>query len=193
VRPLFPDGYKCETQGIVSVLSYGDENASDILGIIGISTALMLSDIPFNGPVSAVRVGLLNGELVSMPDLSESEELELNFVVAGTDEAVVMVEGGAREVSEDFVLKAIDFAHQEIKKINALQRDIASRCGKQKREFQVKGIDEALKTEIETFVKEPLTEAIKIHEKLKRQDAIKAVEEKVLERSTQKMRIAAAK
>ncbi len=182
VRPLFPDGYKCETQGIVSVLSYGDENASDILGIIGISTALMLSDIPFNGPVSAVRVGILNGELVSMPDLSESEDLELNFVVAGTDEAVVMVEGGAREVSEDLVLKAIDFAHQDIKKINALQREIASRCGKPKREFQAKGIDEALKTEIESFVKEPLTEAIKIPEKLKRQDAIKAVEEKVIER-----------
>ncbi len=182
VRPLFPDGYKCETQGIVSVLSYGDENASDILGIIGISTALMLSDIPFNGPVSAVRVGILNGELVSMPDLSESEDLELNFVVAGTDEAVVMVEGGAREVSEDLVLKAIDFAHQEIKRINALQREIAAKYGKPKREFQPKVIDEELKTEIEAFIKEPLTEAIKIPEKLKRQDAVKVLQEQVIEK-----------
>ncbi len=182
VRPLFPDGYKCETQGIVSVLSYGEENASDVLGIIGMSTALMISDIPFNGPVSAVRVGIKDGELVSMPDLSEAEELELNFVVAGTDEAVVMVEGGAKEVSEEFVLKAIDFAHQEIKKINALQKEMVSRCGKPKREFNTLSIDEGLKAEIESFIKEPLKEAIRIPEKLRRQDAVKALQEQVLER-----------
>ncbi|RMG67073.1 MAG: polyribonucleotide nucleotidyltransferase [Nitrospirae bacterium] len=182
VRPLFPDGYKCETQGIVSVLSYGDENASDILGIIGMSTALMISDIPFNGPISAVRVGLLKGELVSMPELSESEELELNFVVAGTDEAVVMVEGGAKEVSEELVLKAIEFAHQEIKRINAIQRELVSLCGKPKREFQPKQLDQSLKEEIEAYIKDRLISSIRIPEKLKRQDALKELQDEVVER-----------
>ncbi|NOX20119.1 MAG: polyribonucleotide nucleotidyltransferase, partial [Nitrospirae bacterium] len=181
IRPLFPDGYRSETQGIVSVLSYGDENASDILGIIGMSTALMLSDIPFNGPVSAIRVGLLKGEFISMPDLNESEELDLNFVVAGTDEAVVMVEGGAKEVSEDIVLQAIDFAHQEIKKINALQRELASRCGKEKRSFNVPEIDEALKAKIENYIKERLDQALRVPEKLKRQEAVNALLDEVIE------------
>ncbi|RME69729.1 MAG: polyribonucleotide nucleotidyltransferase, partial [Nitrospirae bacterium] len=132
IRPLFPDGYKCETQGIVSVLSFGDENTSDVMGIIGMSSALMISDIPFNGPVSAVRVGYVNGKLVVMPDADQTEEAELNFVVAGTDDAVVMVEGGAKEVPESLVVEALEFAHNEIKRINAIQRELVEKAGKPK-------------------------------------------------------------
>ncbi len=180
VRPLFPDGYKSETQGIVSVLSYGDENVSDILGIIGMSTALTISDIPFNGPVSAVRVGLLDGEFVIFPNLSETDDLELNFVVAGTDDAVVMVEGGAREVSEETVLKAIDFAHQEIRRINQIQRQLRSRCGKPKREFTPPEVDTELKQQLSDLVLSRVKEAIRIPEKLKRQKALDLIKEEAI-------------
>ncbi len=181
VRPLFPDGFASETQGIVSVLSFGEENVSDVLGIIGMSTALMISDIPFNGPVSAVRVGILDGELIYLPNLDEAERLDLNFVVAGTDEAVVMVEGGANEVSEDKVLEAIEFAHKEIKRINELQRKLRDLCGKPKRSVKEVEIDESLKTEVYNFVIDKMKEAIKIPTKLKRQEALDLILEEAIE------------
>ncbi len=172
IRPLFPKGYRYETQGIISVLSYGDENAADILGIIGMSTALMLSDIPFEGPVSAVRVGLIDGKLVAMPDVEESETTELNFVVAGTDDAVVMVEGGAKEVSEETVIQAIEFAHQEIKKINQIQRELRQRCGKEKRNFIQPEIDLELKERVKEFLGDRLRQAFMVSGKLQRQKAL---------------------
>ncbi|MCK5426125.1 MAG: polyribonucleotide nucleotidyltransferase, partial [Thermodesulfovibrionia bacterium] len=94
IRPLFPEGFYCETQGIVSVLSYGDENIADVLGIIGMSAALCISDIPFEGPVGAVRVGIIKDSLVVNPDFEESEACDFDLVIAGTEEAVLMVEGG---------------------------------------------------------------------------------------------------
>ncbi len=182
MRPLFPDGYRSETQGIVSVLSFGEENISDVLGIIGMSTALTISDIPFEGPVSAVRVGLLNGELVLFPDLEESEQIELNFVVAGTDEAVVMVEGGAREVSEETVLRAIDFAHEEIKKINQLQRLLREQVGRPKRSFTPPETDAALMEEVRAFVLPRMKELIRIPEKLRRQEALSLLRDEAIEK-----------
>lgn len=172
IRPLFPKGFYSETQGIVSVLSYGDENVSDILGIMGISTALMISDIPFSGPVGAVRVGLLEGKLVLNPDLSESERLDLNIVVAGTEDAVVMVEGGALEVSEDILLEAIDFAHSEIRRIIPVQKELREMVGKEKRPLVEKKVDETLKEEVERFVIEKMREYIRIPGKQKRQEAL---------------------
>lgn len=172
IRPLFPKGFYSETQGIVSVLSYGDENVSDILGITGMSAALMISDIPFNGPVGAVRVGLLDGNLILNPDLSESERLELNIVVAGTEDAVVMVEGGASEVSEDILLEAIDFAHSEIRRIIPIQKELREKVGKPKRPLIEKKIDEALREEVERFVIERIKEYIRIPGKQKRQEAL---------------------
>ena len=97
IRPLFPKGFYYETQGIISVLSYGDENIADILGIISMSTALTISDIPFKSPVGAVRIGRIAGSFVINPDLREVDECDLNLVVAGTEEAVVMVEGESLE------------------------------------------------------------------------------------------------
>ncbi len=181
IRPLFPDGYKCETQGIVSVLSFGEENASDVMGIIGMSSALMVSDIPFNGPVSAVRVGYVKGSLVVMPDMEQSEEAELNFVVAGTDDAVVMVEGGAREVPEDLVVEALEFAHNEIKKINAIQRKLREVAGKPKREFSPPVVDEALKEKVREFVLSRIKEALLVEGKLQRQAALDRVLEETIQ------------
>ncbi|MFN3481184.1 MAG: polyribonucleotide nucleotidyltransferase, partial [Thermodesulfovibrionales bacterium] len=172
IRPLFPKGFYSETQGIVSVLSYGEENVSDILGIIGMSAALMISDIPFNGPVSAVRVGLLEGNLVLNPDLSEAERLDLNIVVAGTEDAVVMVEGGASEVSEAILLEAIDFAHSEIRRIIPIQRELRKMVGKEKRPLVEKKIDEAMSEEIKNFVIDKMKEYIRIPGKQRRQEAL---------------------
>ncbi|GBE36501.1 polyribonucleotide nucleotidyltransferase [bacterium BMS3Bbin07] len=181
IRPLFPDGFRSETQGIASVISFGDENVSDILGIIGVSTALMLSDIPFDGPVSAVRVGRIDGELVLCPSLEELENMELNFVVAGTDDAVMMVEGSAIEVSEEIVLEAIDVAHEEIKKINVIQRRLAEVCGKPKRQINPTVIDEALKEEVRSYVIDRMKEAVRIPSKMKRQEALDILLEETLE------------
>ncbi len=183
IRPLFPDGFKCETQGIVSVLSFGDENTSDVMGIIGMSTALMLSDIPFNGPVSGVRVGYVDGQLVVFPDAEQSERAELNFVVAGTDDAVVMVEGGAREVSEALVIEALEFAHQQIKRINAIQRALAEKAGKPKREFVPPEVDQNLKERVYEFVSPKIREALLVEGKLARQQAL----DKLLEETLQEL------
>lgn len=172
IRPLFPKGFYSETQGIVSVLSYGDENASDVLGIIGMSAALMISDIPFNGPVSAVKVGLLNGELIVNPGLAEAENLELNLIVAGTEEAVVMVEGGASEVSEKVLLDAIDFAHSEIKRTIPIQRELAGLVGRKKRALVQKEIDEELRSGVREYVIGRITEYVSIPGKQRRQEAL---------------------
>jgi len=182
IRPLFPDGFRSETQGIASVISFGEENVSDILGIIGVSTALMISDIPFNGPVSAVRIGRLDGEFVLCPSLEETERMELNFVVAGTDDAVMMVEGSAIEVSEDIVLEAIDVAHEEIKKINAVQRRLAEACGKPKRRINPAETDEALKEDVRSLVIDRMKEAVRIPSKMKRQEALDLLLEEALEK-----------
>lgn len=172
IRPLFPKGFYSETQGIVSVLSYGEENVSDVLGIVGMSAALMISDIPFNGPVGAVRVGLFEGNLVLNPDLSEAERLDLNIVVAGTEDAVVMVEGGASEVSEAILLEAIDFAHSEIRRIIPIQRELREKVGKEKRPLVERKIDEAMSEEIKNFVIDKMKEYIRIPGKQRRQEAL---------------------
>lgn len=172
IRPLFPEGFYSETQGIASVLSYGDENVSDILGIIGMSAALMISDIPFNGPVGAVKVGLLDGSLIINPTFAEMDKLELSIVVAGTEDAVLMVEGGASEVSEKVLLEAIDFAHSEIRKITAAQKELRSLAGREKRPLAPKKTDEELKENISAHVIGKMKDFITIHGKQKRQEAL---------------------
>ncbi|MFZ5996367.1 MAG: polyribonucleotide nucleotidyltransferase [Nitrospirota bacterium] len=172
LRPLFPKGFYSETQGIASVLSYGDENVSDILGVIGMSAAVHISDIPFGGPVGAVRVGMIEGALVINPDLSEIDRLTLNLVVAGTDEAVIMVEGGGSEVSEGQLLEAIDFAHAEIKRIVALQNDLRKLVGKEKRPVAPVEEKAELKNEVRAYVADRIQEAIRIAGKQQRQEAL---------------------
>jgi len=141
----------------------------------------MLSDIPFDGPVSAVRVGRIDGEFIVCPSLEELDNMDLNFVVAGTDDAVMMVEGSAIEVSEEIVLEAIDVAHEEIKKINVIQRRLAEVCGKPKRQINPTVIDEALKEEVRSYVIDRMKEAVRIPSKMKRQEALDLLLEETLE------------
>ena len=172
VRPLFPEGFRSETQGIVSVLSYGEENVSDVLGITGMSAALVISDIPFDGPVAAVKVGLSNGELLINPSLAESDNLELNIVVAGTADAVLMVEGGAAEVSEKILLDAIEHGHAEIKRIVAVQNELRKLVGRPKRPLIETTVDEALVSSVKEYVLPRIKEYIAIPGKMRRQEAL---------------------
>src|SRR4051812_22471622 len=133
VRPLFQEGFKCETQVIALVLSADTENDPDVAGINGASAALTLSDIPFLGPIGAVRVGLVNGQFIINPTYAERAESLINIMVVGSMEGIVMIESGASEVKEDTVVDAIEFAHTEIKKICAAISELASRAGKPKR------------------------------------------------------------
>ncbi|ACI21006.1 MULTISPECIES: polyribonucleotide nucleotidyltransferase [Thermodesulfovibrio] len=172
VRPLFPDGFNYETQGIASVLSYGDENIADILSIIGISSALTISDIPFNGPVAAVRVGMVEEEFILNPDNDEAEKSILNLVVAGTEEAVTMVEGGAAECSEETLVEALKFAHTHIKKIIALQKKLQQLSGKPKREIISLNGDEEIQKAILNIIGGKIENALFLPKKVERQQAL---------------------
>src|SRR5271155_5791249 len=152
VRPLFPEGFKCETQVIAFVLSADTENDPDVAGINGASAALTISDIPFNGPIGAVRVGLVSGAFVINPTYSEMRESLVNIMVVGTADGIVMIESGAKEVKEETVVDAIEFGHTEVKKICAAINDLKAKAGKAKRavtppEFDQKYYD-ALKKKV---------------------------------------------
>lgn len=172
LRPLFPEGFYDETQIIVSVLSYGEENISDILGIIGASAAVTISCIPFNGPVGAVRIGRINGDFIINPNLKEIEDSDLNLIVAGTADAVIMVEGEAKEVSEAVMLEALDLAHSEIKRIAGLQTNFRNITGKEKLIVTPLVIDNELRGEVKKLALDKMKQAIHIPDKIQRQHAL---------------------
>ena len=143
VRPLFPEGFRNETQVIAFVLSADTENDPDVVAINGASAALTISDIPFSGPIGAVRVGLLNGQFIVNPTYSEMRDSLLNIMVVGTSDGIVMIESGAKEVREETVVDAIEFAHAEIKKICAQINVLRERAGKEKRKVAPVEFDQA--------------------------------------------------
>src|SRR5437868_13811917 len=146
IRPLFPEGFRNETQVIALVLSADTENDPDVLAINAASAALTLSEIPFHGPVGAVRVGLVNDQMIVNPTYEEMRDSLLNIMVVGTAEGIVMVESGAKEVSEEQVLNAIEFAHEQIKKICAALTDLAAKNGKKKLEVTAPEFDQDRKS-----------------------------------------------
>jgi polyribonucleotide nucleotidyltransferase len=160
LRPLFPEGFKDETQVIALVLSADSDNNPDIIGLVAGSAALYLSDIPFYAPLGAVRVGLVEGRLTTNPTYAEIKNSLLNLVVAGTEDAIVMVEAGAKEVSEASIIEAIQYAHGEIRRIVAVQKELFQRLGIKKREFTAPVRDEALYQEVCTKAQEALHEAM---------------------------------
>ena len=192
VRPLFPKGFACETQGIVSVLSYGDENIADLLGITAMSAALHISDIPFDGPVGAVRIGRISGSFVINPDLREAEECDINLVVAGTEEAVAMVEGSAQEMSETDLLEAIDIAHTEIKRLCQAQNEFRAKAGKPKRTVVAPVTDETLENSVREMALGKIKEAIVIPDKMLRQAALDEIKKGIIaELNTEEKNISA--
>lgn len=171
-RPLFPENFHREVQVIATVLSADEENDTDVLAMCGASAALTISDLPFEGPVAGVRVGRINGKLVINPKQSEVVNSDLNFIVAGSRDAIVMVEGGAQEVPENEVLEALFFAHEQCQVINDMQLELQKQIGKPKMETPAKAYDEALYGKMVAFVTPKLKEAIKVPEKLVRRDAV---------------------
>ncbi len=172
LRPLFPKGFLCETQIIANVLSFGEENVSDIMGLMAASAALTISDIPFGGPVSAVRIGMIGGRFVVNPTLKEMEETKLELTVAGTREAIMMVESWAAEVSEDVMLDALELAHEEIKKGVALQEKLREQAGIEKRVVKEIKIDPALVDEVKAKALSGISEFIQIPNKTERQKSL---------------------
>ncbi len=178
IRPLFPEGFRCETQVISLVMSADSENDPDVAAINGSSCALSVSDIPFQGPIGAVRVGLVNGAFVINPTYSEMRESQVNIMVVGTADGIVMIESGAREVTEDKVVDAIEFAHAEIKKICAAINDLARRVGRPKREVAPVAFDEGYYNELKSKIGARLTEALDTQKypKAESHNRVKAIE-----------------
>ena len=172
LRPLFPEGYYHETQVIASVVSADKTGASDVIGIIAASAALTISSIPFGGPVAAVKVGRVDGQFVVNPDLDVFERSDLHLVVAGTADAVMMVEAGANELPETTMLEAIELAHAEIRKIVAKILELQALAGKPKRAVVTEQIDSVLASEVRALVAGPIREAILIPNKTARQERL---------------------
>jgi polyribonucleotide nucleotidyltransferase len=168
IRPLFPDGYRFETQIIATVLSVDQENEPDTLAIIGASAALEVSNIPFEGPLAGVRIGRVDGRLVCNPTNSQMEESDLNLLVAGTRGAVVMVEGKADMLSEDDVLEAIWYGQESLQPILAIQEELKGLSGKPKIECKGEEIEPDFKERVEDIAREKVEEAIRIPVKLDR-------------------------
>jgi polyribonucleotide nucleotidyltransferase len=160
IRPMFQEGFKCETQVIAFVLSADTENDPDVVAINAASAALTISDIPFLGPIGAVRVGLVNGAFIANPTYSEMRESLVNIMVVGSSEAIVMIESGAKEVKEETVVDAIEFAHAEIKKICAVINDLRNRVGKPKRVVTPPEFDETYYNELKAKIGARLADAL---------------------------------
>lgn len=173
IRPLFPEGFRNEVQIVALILSADQENDSDILGMIGASAALSISDIPFNGPIAAVRVGLIDGQYVINPTFPQLEESRLDIVIAGSRDSITMVEAGAREVSEDQIVAAIEFGHGYIKQIVAMQDQLVRQCGKPKRTISPAERNEALMDKVRAMTLDKIRAANVLPQKEVRQEAIK--------------------
>ena len=169
LRPLFPDNYFFETQVMASVLSTDKENEADVLAILGASAALEVSDIPFQGPIAAVRVGRLQGNFVANPTLSQQDESDINLIVAGNRSAVVMVEGGAEFVSEEDITEAILFGHESLQPLLDLQDEMRKAVGRSKRQLPPLEKDEELWNRVRELAEPGLGEVITTADKMERQ------------------------
>ncbi len=180
LRPLFPEGYSCETQLIATVFSADADYDPDVLAMNGASTALLLSDIPFAEPVGSARVAYVEGQFVLNPSKKQLEKAEINLVVAGTRNAVVMVEGRAEEMPEDTVLEAIFFAHEGIQPLIDMQLKLREDAGKAKREVVAPVVDAELQAKVETAATAGMDEVVTIADKMARSDRYSRLKEEVL-------------
>ncbi|MDI6784198.1 MAG: polyribonucleotide nucleotidyltransferase [bacterium] len=181
LRPLFPEHYFCEVQVFVTVLSSDQEGDPSVMAVNGASAALCISEIPFSTPVGAVKVGRVDGEFVLNPTFPQLANSELNLVVAGTETAIMMVEGSAKEVSEETMLAALQFAHQHIIQLVNAQKELIQKCGKPKREFQPVEIDSGLTAAVREFALAKLNSALRIADKASRESAVESVTKETVE------------
>ncbi|OIR63278.1 polyribonucleotide nucleotidyltransferase [Bacillus sp. FMQ74] len=180
IRPLFADGFRNEVQVISIVMSVDQNCSSEMAAMFGSSLALSVSDIPFEGPIAGVTVGRIDDQFIINPTVDQLEKSDINLVVAGTKDAINMVEAGADEVPEEIMLEAIMFGHEEIKRLIAFQEEIVAAVGKEKSEIKLFEIDEELSAKVKALAEEDLLKAIQVHEKHAREDAINEVKSAVV-------------
>ena len=181
LRPMFDESLRNEIQVINTVLSVDQDNSPEMAALLGSSLALGISNIPFDGPVAGVIVGLIDNEFIINPTAEESEKSSLHLTVAGTKDAICMVEAGAQELSEDVMLKALMFAHENIKKLCEFQANIIAEIGQEKLELEKAHIDETLEKEVRAYATTPMLEAIQIKEKLLKYAKIEEVKQNTIE------------
>ena len=181
IRPLFPEGYRNDVQIVATVMSVEHDNAPEIAAMIGASCALTISDIPFLGPIAGVRVGRVDGQFIINPTVEQREKSDLNLTIAGSRDAVMMVEAGANELPEEVILEAILFGHEEIKKIVAFQDEIQKACGKEKREVKLFAVPEEMEKAIREYATDKLDQAVRNPDKLARDEDIANVKAEALE------------
>ncbi len=179
IRPLFPDGYRRDVQIVATILSVDDDHDPEMLALNGASVALTLSDIPFAGPIGGVKVGLVDGEIIINPNEEERENSDLDLVVAGSKDAIMMVEASANEVSEEKILEAMDVAHAEIKKIISLQEEIREEAGKEKVPFESPTVDDEIQSQVDQILGEKMKDAIQIQDKLTRNNRLDELKEEL--------------
>lgn len=181
IRPLFAEGFRNEVQVVNTVLSVDQDYSPEMAAMFGASLALCISDIPFNGPIAGVKVGRVNGDLICNPTVEQAAASDIDLTVAGTSQALNMVEAGAKEVSEEDMLQALMFGHEQIKKLCAFQEEIVKSCGKEKREVTLYAVDEALDKEVRENFEAKIREAVSIKEKLERYGKIDELTEEAVE------------
>ena len=182
LRPLFPEDFKNEVQIVNTVLSVDQDNSPELTALFGSSLATCISKIPFNGPVAAVKVGRVDGKFVINPTVEQSEKSDIDLTVAGTKDAINMVEAGAREASEDDMLEALMFGHEAIKKLIAFEEEVISAIGVEKMEYEKLEITDELRSEVDSIVRDRLDKALRIKDKLEKYSAIDNLEEEVIEK-----------
>ena len=180
LRPLFPEDFKNEVQVVNEVLSVDQDNSPELAALFGSSLALSISKIPFNGPVAAVKVGRIDGEFIINPTVSQDEKSDISLTVAGTKEAINMVEAGANEVSEEDMLEALLFGHEAIKKLIDFENEIIKSIGQEKMDYDKLEITDALRDEVNSLVRNRLDEALRIKDKLEKYAAIDALKEELV-------------
>ena len=181
IRPMFSEGFRNEVQIVNTVMSVDQDCTPEMTAMLGSSLALGISDIPFDGPIAGVQVGRVNGKFIINPTVAEKEQSDLNLSVAGTKEAINMVEAGADQLSEEEMLDALMFGHEAIKKLCAWQEEIIKEIGKPKREIELYKCDPEIEKDVTDRANERLKKAISIFDKLERQDAIDAIEDEILD------------
>ncbi|MDO4935685.1 MAG: polyribonucleotide nucleotidyltransferase [Phascolarctobacterium sp.] len=186
IRPMFPDGYHNDVQIVATAVSVDPDNAPDMPAMLGASCALAISDIPFDGPIAGVRVGQVNGQFIINPTVEQAKVSTLNLAVAGTKDAILMVEAGAKEVSEQTMLDAIFFGHEEIKKLVEFQEKIVAAVGKPKMEVPVYEPPAEMVTEIEAYGAENLKAALMDANKLQREENVERVKQEIAEHFMEK-------
>ena len=180
IRPLFPEGFRNEVQVVSMVMSVAHGCSSEMAAMFGSSLALSISDIPFEGPIAGVTVGRLDDQFIINPTVEQLEKSDIHLIVAGTKDAINMVEAGANEVPEETILEAIMFGHEEIKRLIAFQEEIVEKIGKEKMEVELYKIDEELEKRVREMALADLLQAIQVPEKHAREDAINEVKEKTV-------------